>query len=144
MPQNPPKNMPRITPYLYYQDVGAASDWLVKTFGFEERMRMNGPDGKVMHTEVALADGVVMMGRPAGEYRNPRELRQTTQGLYVYVDKVDEHFQHAKKAGAKILKEPEDQFYGDRRYTAEDPEGHEWFFATHVKDVAPEDMKVPA
>ncbi len=144
MPQNPPKDMPRITAYLLYHDVAAASDWLTKTFGFKERMRMDGPDGKVTHAEVTLEEGVVMMGRPDGEFKNPKQLNMPTQMLYVYVDKVDEHFQRAKKAGAKILKEPEDQFYGDRRYAAEDPEGHQWFFATHVKDVKPEDMKIPA
>ena len=85
-----------------------------------------------------------MMGWPGPEFRSPKQLNQATQMLYVYVDKVDEHFQRAKKAGAKILKEPEDQFYGDRRYAAEDPEGHQWMFATHVKDVKPEDMKIPA
>jgi PhnB protein len=144
MPKNPPENMPRITAYLLYHDVVAALDWLTRTFGFKERMRMKGPDGVVSHGEIELADGVVMMGRPDGAYKNPKQLGQATQMLYVYVDQVDQHFERAKKAGAKILKEPEDQFYGDRRYAAEDPEGHHWFFATHVKDVAPEDMKVPA
>ena len=59
----------------------------------------------------------------------------------MYVDDVDAHFKRAKAAGATILEEPADQFYGDRRYGVEDPEGHQWFFATHVRDVAPEDMK---
>lgn len=141
MPKNPPENMPRITAYLLYNDVAAALDWLTKTFGFKERMRMPGPDGVVSHGEIELEDGLVMIGRPDAAYK---QLGQVTQFLYVYVDKVDEHCQRAQKAGAKILKEPEDQFYGDRRYATEDPEGHQWMFATHVKDVKPEDMKVPA
>jgi uncharacterized glyoxalase superfamily protein PhnB len=57
---------------------------------------------------------------------------------------VDKHFERARRAGATILAEPADQFYGDRRYGALDPEGHEWYFAQHVRDVAPEDMKPPA
>jgi uncharacterized glyoxalase superfamily protein PhnB len=57
----------------------------------------------------------------------------------VYVNDVDEHFERAKAAGAEIAEEPADQKYGDRRYTAKDPEGHHWFFATHVRDVAPEE-----
>ena len=65
------------------------------------------------------------------------------QQIYVYVDDVDKHFERAKGAGALILAEVEDQFYGDRRYGAEDPEGHHWYFAQHVRDVAPEDMKRP-
>ena len=63
--------------------------------------------------------------------------------VYIYVDDVDAHYEQAKAAGAKITQEPADQFYGDRRYMAEDPEGQHWTFATHVKDVAPEDMQPP-
>ena len=101
---------------------------------------MPGPDGKVMHAEVQMADGVIMMGCPGANYKNPKRLGAVTQNVYVYVDDVDRHFEHARKAGAKILEEPKDQFYGDRRYGVEDLEGHHWFFATHVRDVAPEDM----
>ena len=144
MPQNPPANMPRITPYLYYEDVAAALDWLARAFGFSERMRLAGPDGRVQHAEVEFAGGVVMMGCPGPEYRNPKRLGQTTQNVYVYVDAVDRHYEQAKRAGAKILHEPADQFYGDRRYGVEDPEGHQWYFATHLRDVASADMKPPA
>ena len=140
MPANPPENMPRITPYLLYADVDAAMDWLTRAFGLEERMRIRGAEGKTAHAEMTLADGVVMMGCPGSDYRNPKALGSTTHSLYVYVDGVDRHFARAKEAGAKILNEPEDQFYGDRRYGAEDPEGHQWHFAEHVRDVAPEDM----
>ena len=70
MPANPPSNMPRITPYLFYEDVAGALAWLAKAFGFRERMRMPGPDGKIMHAEMEMADGVVMMGYPGPEYRN--------------------------------------------------------------------------
>jgi uncharacterized glyoxalase superfamily protein PhnB len=59
--------------------------------------------------------------------------------VHVYVDDVDAHFERARAAGATILEEPADQPYGDRRYAAEDPEGHQWFFAQHVRDLAPED-----
>ena len=144
MPLNPPENMPRITPYLYYEDVAGALDWLARAFGFSERTRMPGPDGSIMHAEMECADGVIMTGCPSADYRNPSNLGQATQGLYVFVDDVDKHFRHAKESGAKIINEPEDQFYGDRRYTTEDPEGHQWFFATHMRDVAPEDMTPPS
>ncbi len=144
MPTNPPENMSRITPYLYYQDVAGALDWLAQAFGFEERMRIPGPDGAITHAEMECGDGVIMLGCPAADYQNPSRLGNVTQSLYVYVEDVDKHFEHARQSGAKILDEPEDQFYGDRRYGAEDPEGHNWFFATHVRDVAPEDMQPPA
>lgn len=85
-----------------------------------------------------------MMGCPSPVYQNPKRTGHVTQELYVYVDDVDKHFERAKRAGATILEEPRDQFYGDRRYRAVDPEGHHWCFAQHVRDVAPEDMKPPA
>jgi uncharacterized glyoxalase superfamily protein PhnB len=135
--------MPRITAYLLYEDVGPTVDWLAKAFGFRERMRLPRPDGKIMHAEMEFADGVVMMGCPGPEYRNPRHLGHVTQCLYVYVDDVDKHFEHARKAGAKILAEPADQFYGDRTYRAEDPEGHHWTFAQHVRDVPPKELRPP-
>ena len=144
MPANPPANMPRISPYLYYEDVAKALGWLSEAFGFRERMRLPMPDGSIGHAEMELADGVIMLGRPGPDYRNPKRLGAVTQNIYVYVDDVDKHFERARRAGARILQEPADQFYGDRRYGAVDPEGHEWYFATHVRDVAPEDMKPPA
>ena len=144
MPANPPENMPRITPYLYYEDVAKALGWLTQVFGFRERMRMAGPGGIISHAEIELADGVVMLGRPGADYRNPKRLGGATQNVHVYVDDVDKHFERARRAGAAILSEPQDQFYGDRRYGVEDLEGHQWYFAQHVRDVAPEDMKPPA
>jgi PhnB protein len=136
--------MPRITAYLLYEDVAASLDWLTRTFGFHERMRLPGPDGKVVHAEMEFADGAVMMGNPGPDYQNPNRIGHVTQQLYVYVDDVDKHFEHAREAGATILAEPEDQFYGDRRYGAVDLEGHHWYFAQHVHDMPPEEMVPPA
>jgi PhnB protein len=144
MPANPPENMPRITPYLLYEDVAGALEWLGRAFGFRERMRLPGPDGVVVHAEMELADGVVLLGNPGSDYQSPKRIGHVTQNLYIYVDDVDEHFERAKGAGVTILAEPEDQFYGDRRYGVEDLEGHHWYFAQHVRDVSPEDMKPPA
>ena len=140
MVANPPAGFPHITPYLLYEDVDAALDWLVATFGFTEQVRMKGPDGKANHAEVRLGDGVVMMGHPGPDYQNPKRRGGATQLVYVYVDDVDKHFAVARAAGAHVLSEPAEQFYGDRTYGAEDPEGHQWSFAQHVRDVAPEDM----
>jgi PhnB protein len=141
MAQNPPQDFPRITPYLLYEDVDAAVDWLVSTFGFTEDVRMKGPDGRANHAEIRLGDGVVMLGNPGSTYRNPSHRGGATQLLYVYVDEVDKHYDAAKSSGAHILREPADQFYGDRTYAAEDPEGHHWSFAQHVRDVSAEEMQ---
>lgn len=140
MVANPPEGFPRITPYLLYEDCPAALDFLAAAFGFTERLRVPGPDGTITHAEVQLADGFIMMGTPGPEYENPSRHGHVNATVYVYVDDVDKHFEQAKAAGAKILSEPEDQFYGDRNYMAEDPQGQHWSFATHTRDTAPEDI----
>src|SRR3954466_3646762 len=102
------------TPYLLYEDVGAALKFLAKAFGFRKYGRpMMGPDGKVNHAAMSLGDDLIMMGFPGSKYKNPRKLGHATQSLYVNVSDVDAHFQRAKKAGATIIEEPEDTFYGD-------------------------------
>ena len=141
MPKNPPENMPRITPAISYEDVAVALDWLSRAFGFRERMRIPGPDGSIMHAEMELADGVIMLGHPGPDYRNPKRLGGATVGLYVYVDDVDEHFRRARDAGATIHSEPKDEFWGDRFYSAEDPEGHQWMFGTHIRDVTEHEIR---
>jgi len=147
MPANPPENMPRITPNVFYDDVGAALDWLSKSYGFETRMTMPGPDGSIMHAEMQVEDSAFMLSPTAStpEWGSPQSVGgKVTTTLYIYVDDVDSHYSKARGAGAKILAEPETMFWGDRTYVSEDPEGHRWTFAQHVKEVAPEDMKPPA
>ena len=123
-----------ITPYLYYEDVGAALEFLTRAFGFKNYGRpMKQQDGRINHAAMKIGKDLVMMGYPGAKYKNPKRLKQATQSLYINVSNVDKHFERAKKAGAKILAEPEDQFYGDRRYGAEDPEGHQWYFAQEIK-----------
>jgi PhnB protein len=144
MPSNPPENTPRITPYILYEDLEGALDWLARAFGFKERLRMPEQEGRIAHAEMQLADGVVMMGYPGPEYKSPKRHGHVCQLIYVYVDDVDGHFEDAKAAGAKILTELEDKYYGDRMYSAEDLEGHHWFFSQHVRDVDLADMKPPS
>ncbi len=140
MPQNPPEGYPRVVPYLYYEDAAAALDFLTSAFGFTEKLRME-DNGRIGHAEVAIGEkGVVMLGQPPNA-KSPKSLGAKTQSIYVYVDDVDAHFERAKAAGGRITREPEDQFYGDRNYGVEDPEGHEWYFGTHVRDVSPEEMQ---
>ena len=145
MPQNPPEGYPRISPYLLYENAGAAVDWLTRAFGFRERMRMPDDTGRVSHAELELDGAVVMLGTSQNpEFKNPKRLGANTSFVYVYVVDVDAHFTRAKEAGAQIQSEPEDMPYGDRHYSAKDPEGHEWYFATHVRDVSPEEMGATA
>ncbi len=147
MPANPPENMPRITPNVFYADLAGALEFLGKAFGFETRMSMPGPDGSIMHAEMELHDGVVMISPTSGNdaWKSPKSLDgSVTQGLYVYVDNVDAHCVRARAAGAKIHSELEDMFWGDRTYVATDPEGHRWTFAERTRDVDPADMQPPS
>jgi PhnB protein len=128
-----------ITPYLLYEDVAGALDFLSRAFGFEEHLRFTGETGYVNHAEMRLGDAAIFLGDPGDQYRNPRALGQETVGIYVLVDDVDAHFARAKAAGVEIGEEPKDQDYGERRYTATDQEGHVWFFATPTREVDPEE-----
>ena len=145
MAKNPPEGVQRVIPYLLYEDAPAAIEFLCKTFGFEERFRMPQPDGSIGHAEIGFQGNIVMLATRVKEmgHETPRNLPARHSMVLCYVDDVDAHYARAKAAGAKITAELEDQFYGDRTYRATDIEGHEWNFHTHVRDVAPEDMKPP-
>ena len=135
-----------VMPYLLYKDVGKALDWLGRAFGFLEIGDRFEKDGVIQHAAVVTREGgdVIMMGCPGPKYKNPKKLGTATQLLYIYVDDVDKHFAHAKKAKPKVVNKLEDTFYGDRRYGVEDPEGHQWFFAHQVRKVSSEEMKKAA
>jgi PhnB protein len=123
-----------ITPYLLYDDVAGAIGFLAKAFGFKKSgSAMSDKNGKLTHAAMKLGDDLIMMGCPGPKYKNPKQLGEATQILYVNVSDADKHFARAKKAGAKILEEPDDTFYGHRRYGAEDPEGHQWYFFHEIK-----------
>jgi uncharacterized glyoxalase superfamily protein PhnB len=140
MPESRPANTQRVVPYLYYRNGKAAIDFIAKAFGFEVRTVMSGPGGSVMHAELGLGDSVVYLGSPPGA-KPAGKLPQRHAAVLVYVDDVDRHCARARQAGAAIVQEPSDQFYGDRTYTARDPEGQEWFFHTHVRDVSDAEMQ---
>lgn len=139
--QNPPANMPRITPAVYYNDSAAGLDFLENAFGFKARCKYPGPDGQIMHSELELEDGLIFVGQACEENRcSPANVDgNNTISLYIYVADVDAHCEAARAAGAEIVAEPADQFYGDRHYTAKDPEGHLWTFGQHIRDVSEEE-----
>jgi uncharacterized glyoxalase superfamily protein PhnB len=124
--------MPSIYPRLAYRDERAALEFLVRAFGFVERReaRMEHPDGTLAWLE--LGNGLIMIGR-SGPQRHgltsPADAGATTSMVMVYIDDVDAHHRRAAAEGADIQSEPEDMFWGDRRYEALDLEGHRWHFA---------------
>lgn len=123
---------PAIQPVLIYDDSKAAFAWLQKAFGFTSREKVVDDDGQVVHGELQLGQGVVMVTRSGGKARwvSPKS-GKATGFLYVFVDDVEAHFAKAKKAGAKIVAELEVS-YGQKRYRCLDPEGHEWCFSQEV------------
>jgi PhnB protein len=132
-----------VTPYLIVKDAAGAIDFYKKAFGAEEVMRFPGPDGKVAHAEVKIGDSRVMLGGecPVMNARSPQSIGGTPVGLCLYVKDVDASSKQAIAAGAKVVQPVQDQFYGDRSGTFEDPFGHKWTIATHKEDVPPEEMR---
>lgn len=128
-----------VTPYLLYEDVESALDFLARAFGFQETLRYTGGAGYINHAEMRVGEGSIMMGDPGDDYRNPRRLGAATVQIYVEVDDVAALFQRATEAGAEVIEEPADQEYGQRRFGVKDPEGHSWWFAQQLRAVAPEE-----
>ena len=130
---SPPTGVPQIIPQLPYQDVLAAIDFLERAFGFVElrENRIEHPGG--VHAEMHLGDGVIMLGGPGGHGAFPPKTEGNPSTLLlVYVDDVDRHCERARAAGATIVAELEDKFFGDRVYEALDREGHRWSFHQHT------------
>lgn len=133
------RSAPRATvvPVLVYEDVNQAIDWLSRAFGFRERLRAGAPGGSASHAQLAVGDCALMLGRQGAEFRQPRP-DEVSQYVVVHVDNVDGHFEHAREAGARIVKPPADMPFGERQYTVEDPWGHRWTFSQSIADVSPE------
>lgn len=138
----PPR--PAFIPSVVYKDNRAALEWLQKAFGFEPSMVLTDSQDNIVHAEMSFGDGVVMIGSEYFSWtKSPTRVGGVnTQRIHVRLDKgIDEHCAQARAAGAKIVGEPSDQFYGDRTYSAQDPEGHHWTFAQAGKTVSVEDME---
>jgi PhnB protein len=123
-----------ITPYLVATGIPRLIEFLKDAFGAREMRRSARPDGTVMHAEVSIADSVLMMADATDQYP-PRP-----STLHFYVADTDAVYQRAVQAGAKSFMEPMDQIYGDRMAGIIDPSGNQWFFATHIEDVADEEI----
>jgi len=135
---------PAFIPSLAYKDNRAALKWLQAAFGFEPSEVLTDSEGNIVHAEMTHDDGVVMIGREWADWtRSPVSLGgKNTQRVHVRIERgIDEHCARARQAGAKIVMEPADQFYGDRTYIAADLEGHYWTFSQPVRDVSNEDME---
>jgi uncharacterized glyoxalase superfamily protein PhnB len=142
-----PKDWPRISSAIFYNDAARAIDWLCAAFGFEVRLKIEGADGRIEHSELTYGDGLIMVGQVRGAERpgkawcaSPALLDgRATQALCVFVDDADAHAAHARAAGASIVAEPTtndygDDYWADRTYEALDLEEHHWWFMQRVRD----------
>jgi PhnB protein len=129
------------TPYLVIKDAAKAIAFYKKAFNAVETVRMDGPSGKIMHAEIRIGDSPIMMTEECPEMRGPQAMGGSPVSLMLYVEDVDAVVEQASAAGARILRPVKDQFYGDRLGTVEDPFGHTWHIATHIEDLAPEEIK---
>jgi uncharacterized glyoxalase superfamily protein PhnB len=136
-----PKGWPRLSSALFYDDAAAAIDWICRAFDFKIRLKVEGEDGSITHSELEYGEALVMVAAAAPDKRgaSPRSIQGTnTQQLFLYVDDIEAHCAQARAAGAKILVEPKlsdygEDYWADRSYQAEDPEGHLWWFAQRMR-----------
>jgi MerR family transcriptional regulator, thiopeptide resistance regulator len=132
--QNNPIAADTIIPVLVYEDLEAAHDYLIDTFGFTSGGVHRDEGGTVVHAEVRLGDAPIWLHRVTeeAEMASPRHASASHGGLEVLVPDVEAHYAHSVAAGARIDREPTDQCYGLREYGARDPENHRWFFSTPI------------
>jgi PhnB protein len=138
-----PEGYHTITPYISVSGGEAAIDFYKNAFGAIEHFRMPGPDGKgIGHAELQIGESRLMLADefPDLKFLSPTTLNGSPVMLHLYVDDCDAWFDRAVKAGAKVTRPLEDQFYGDRGGALEDPFGHSWYISTHKRDVSPEEM----
>jgi PhnB protein len=129
------------TPYLVVSDAARAIDFYKRAFGASELARMGTPEGKIGHAELKIGDSIIMLSDELMGNRSPQTLGGSPVSIFLYVEDVDSVFNQAVNAGAKSDASPTDMFWGDRFGRLTDPFGHVWAIATHIEDVAPEEMK---
>jgi PhnB protein len=142
-----PDGMHAITPHLVCASAAEAIEFYKKAFDAVELVRLApGSDGKIIHAALRIRDSVVMLVDEFPEWGSlgPKALKGSPVTLHLYVEDVDSVVEQAVRAGAKITIPVEDTFWGDRYGTLEDPFGHHWSVATHIRDVSPEEMRKAA
>ncbi|MFE3546679.1 VOC family protein [Nocardia sp. NPDC059177] len=138
-----PAGYPRICPGIACAGAAAAIDFYLSVFDATERMRMAGPDGTVMHSELLIGDAVLMVGDPVPDlgFLDPKTVGGSPVDLMVFVPDVDATFAAALAAGATENRPLTNEFYGDRTGSFTDPWGHRWTVSTHIEDIEPAEMQ---
>ena len=138
-----PEGMHSITPHIVCAGAADAIEFYKRAFNAVEISRLAGEDGKLMHAEIRIGDSVVMLVDESPEWGmvGPKSLKGSPVTIHLYVDDVDAVVEQAVQAGAKVTVPVEDMFWGDRYGKLEDPFGHQWSVATHLREVPPEELK---
>ncbi len=142
---SPPQQRPThyrdaVIAHIMIQNASAAIDFYTQALGAAEVMRIAAPDGRVLHAEIAIEGSVLMLGDADAPFVSPEAVGGTTVALYVYVGDVDARVLQAVEAGAKVLQQPQDMFYGARSAMLLDPFGHVWVLLTHQQDLSMEEI----
>ena len=143
-----PGDWPRFSSSVFYQDAAAAIDWLCDAFGFTIRLKVEGDNGRIEHSELTYGEGLIMVGQESPDserlwkrsMRSPKSLNgAATQSIMFFVDEAEAHCAHARARGARIVEEPATHDYGedywtDMSYGALDPEGHLWWITQRLRN----------
>jgi PhnB protein len=141
-----PQGYHTVTPSIFVRGAGKAIDFYTKAFGAEEVMRFPGPDGSIMHAEIRVGDSPIMLADEMPEQggRSPEAFGGTPVSFFVYGENVDAAWKRAVDAGATPIVPLADQFWGDRAGCLKDPFGHQWWLASHVQDMTPDELRKAA
>jgi PhnB protein len=130
-----PEGYHSVTPFLTVRDAAAVLAFLKGAFDAQETHVMRDAAGAIRHVELRIGDSPVMLGQSSGDWK------PMPASLYVYVEDADAVYARALQAGGTTLREPANQYYGDRNAGVTDPSGNSWWIATHVEDVPPAELQ---
>jgi PhnB protein len=138
-----PEGMHTVTPHLVCAGAAEAIEFYKMAFSAQELARLPGPDGKIVHAMIRVGDSMIMIADEFPEMGSfgPKSLNGSPVTIHLYVENVDAFVARAVEAGAKVTMPVENMFWGDRYGQLEDPFGHHWSVATHLRDVTPEELE---
>jgi PhnB protein len=138
-----PEGQHSLTVYMGVSPAADAIEFYKKAFGAREMFRLDAPGGRVGHAELQIGDSRMMLSEPCdqGGFVSPQPGSKTAFAMHLYVPDVDEQFKRAVAAGASVVTEVQDMFYGDRSGSVRDPFGHLWFIGTHKEDLSPDEIR---
>jgi len=144
MPVKPiPEGYHSVTPYLIIDDATRALEFYKRAFGAVEKFRMPAPGGRIGHAEITIGDSTIMLADeyPSMGARSAKTMGGSPMFLMIYIEDVDKMVAQAVAAGGTLKRPVANQFYGDRTGSVEDPFGYQWYLATHVEDVPPDELE---